>query len=147
MAKYVYPAVFTPEENSFSIHFPDIEGCYTCGDSIKDGMEMAKDALALMLTHLEDEKSTIPAASSIHAIHLNGDSFAAYISCDTTVYRRLMNNTSEIKRLGTEALINALGPIGMARYLEEYDNGGQGDYTKEKYEMPDEIFPRRCRTR
>lgn len=45
--------------------------------------------------------------------------------------------TSEIRRLGTEALINALGPIGMARYLEEYDNGGQGDYTKEKYEMPD----------
>ncbi len=45
--------------------------------------------------------------------------------------------TSEIRRLGTEALINALGPIGMARFLEEYDNGGQGDYTKEKYEMPD----------
>ena len=31
----------------------------------------------------------------------------------------------------------ALGPVGMARYLEEYDNGGQGDYTKEKYEQRD----------
>lgn len=51
---------------------------------------------------------------------------------------------SEIRRLGTEALMKALGPVGMARYLEEYDNGGQGDYTKEKYEEPDysidEIF-------
>lgn len=45
--------------------------------------------------------------------------------------------TSEIRRLGTEALIKALGPVGMARYLEEYDNGGKGDYTKEKYEQPD----------
>lgn len=44
---------------------------------------------------------------------------------------------SEVRRLGTEALVKALGPIGMARYLEEYDNGGQGDYTKEKYEQPD----------
>lgn len=44
---------------------------------------------------------------------------------------------SEIRRLGTEALVKALGPIGMARYLEEYDDGGKGDYTKEKYEQPD----------
>lgn len=44
---------------------------------------------------------------------------------------------SEIRRTGTEALVKALGPIGMARYLEEFDNGGTGDYTKEKYEQPD----------
>lgn len=40
---------------------------------------------------------------------------------------------SDIKRIGTEALVKALGPLGMARYLEEYDEGGTGDYTKEKY--------------
>ena len=44
---------------------------------------------------------------------------------------------SEIRRLGTEALVKALGPVGMARYLEEYDDGGKGDYTKEKYGQPD----------
>lgn len=45
--------------------------------------------------------------------------------------------SSEVRRLGTEALIKALGPVGIARYLEEYDNGGEGDYTKEKYNQPD----------
>lgn len=49
---------------------------------------------------------------------------------------RLAKN-SEIRRVGTEALIKVLGPIGMARYLEEFDNGGTGDYTQEKYEQPD----------
>lgn len=44
---------------------------------------------------------------------------------------------SEIRRAGTEALLKALGPVGMARYLEEYDEGGKGDYTREKYEQPD----------
>lgn len=42
---------------------------------------------------------------------------------------------SDIKRIGTEALVKALGPLGMARYLEEFDNGGMGDYTREKYEQ------------
>ena len=44
---------------------------------------------------------------------------------------------SDIRRIGTEALVKALGPLGMARYLEEYDNGGSDDYTKEKYEQPE----------
>lgn len=48
-----------------------------------------------------------------------------------------LTKNSEIRRVGTEALIKALGPIGMAKYLEEYDNGGSGDYTREKYEQPD----------
>ena len=36
-----------------------------------------------------------------------------------------------------EALVKALGPIGMVRYLEEYENGGTGDYTIENYEQPE----------
>ncbi len=44
---------------------------------------------------------------------------------------------SEIRRVGTQALLAALGPVGMARYLEEYDHGGTGDYTEEKYAQPD----------
>lgn len=44
-------------------------------------------------------------------------------------------NTIQTK--GTEALLRELGPVGMVRYLEQYDNGGSGDYTKEKYDMPE----------
>lgn len=36
-----------------------------------------------------------------------------------------------------DILIKALGPVGAARFFEEFDNGGSGDYTKEKYEQPD----------
>lgn len=107
MAKYIYPAVFTPEEGGkFSISFPDIEGCFTCGDSLSDGMEMAQDALALMLTHLEDEKREIPAASAINGITISGKEFATYIPCDTAVYRRLMNNTAVKKTLSIPSWLN-----------------------------------------
>ena len=98
MAKYVYPAIFKPEENGqFSIRFPDIDGCYTCGDNLADGMEMAQDALSLMLTYLEDEGRDIFGASHINELNLFGNEFATYISCDTAAYRRLMNQTAVTK--------------------------------------------------
>lgn len=46
-------------------------------------------------------------------------------------------NFDTIQTKGTEALLRELGPVGMVRYLEQYDNGGSGDYTKEKYDMPE----------
>lgn len=50
MAKYAYPAIFTPEnDGGFSIRFPDLEGCYTYGDNMADGLIMAEDTLALVL--------------------------------------------------------------------------------------------------
>lgn len=107
MAKYIYPAIFTPEENDrFSITFPDIDGCYTCGDDLEDGMDMAQDALSLMITHLEDEKREIPPASAINNLDVKGNGFATYISCDTTVYRRLMNNTAVKKTLSIPSWLN-----------------------------------------
>ena len=35
MSKYVYPAIFTSEpDGGYSVYFPDMEGCYTCGDTL-----------------------------------------------------------------------------------------------------------------
>ena len=36
---------------------------------------------------------------------------------------------------GIRALAQALGPVGMARFFQQSEDG-QGDYTKEKYEQP-----------
>lgn len=66
MAKYAYPAIFTPEtEGGFSVRFPDLEGCYTCGDDMVDALGMAEDALALTLYGYEKDgyKTPLPRAS------------------------------------------------------------------------------------
>jgi len=47
-----------------------------------------------------------------------------------------LSNMTEIRTIGLKALLEALGPIGMARFMQQYD-AGYGDYTKEKYELPD----------
>ncbi len=38
---------------------------------------------------------------------------------------------AEIREQGIEALVNALGPIGMARFLQQFEMGG-GDYTRDR---------------
>ena len=47
-----------------------------------------------------------------------------------------VNNLLEIRKIGLQALKEALGPVGMVRFIQQYENG-YGDYTKEKYQQPD----------
>ncbi len=107
MAKYIYPAIFSPEEKGmFSINFPDIEGCFTCGDGLEHGMRMANDALCLMLVDMEDNRKEIPSASRINDLKVDGEDFATLISVDTTVYRNTLNNMSVKKTLSIPQYLN-----------------------------------------
>ena len=47
-----------------------------------------------------------------------------------------LSNPVEIRNAGIKALQEALGPVGMAKFMQQYDMG-YGDYTKEKQEQPD----------
>lgn len=38
---------------------------------------------------------------------------------------------AELRRAGIDALVKALGPVGMARFLQQFDPG-KGDYTAER---------------
>ncbi len=47
-----------------------------------------------------------------------------------------LNNPIEIRNVGIKALQEALGPVGMVKFMQQYEMG-YGDYTKEKQEQPD----------
>ena len=76
MAKYIYPAVFTKEGTQYSVYFPDLESCYTQGDSLQDAYEMAGDVLCLTLYNLEEEQRDIPTASEVSALQTDKDKFS-----------------------------------------------------------------------
>ena len=103
MAKYVYPAIFTPDGGKFSIDFPDIAGCYTCGDDLWDGLAMAADALALMLTYLEDEGREIPEATDITSLQLPDGAFSSYVACDTADYRKNLSGRARTVEMAARA--------------------------------------------
>jgi toxin-antitoxin system, antitoxin component, hicB family len=84
MAKYIYPAVFTKEvEGGYSVNFPDVPSCYTCGENLYDAIKMAKDVLALILYDLEQDRKEIPIASDIKDIITKKDEFVSLIAADT----------------------------------------------------------------
>ena len=84
MAKYLYPAVFEPEDKGmYSVSFPDIEGCYTCGENLTEAFEMAADALTLMLNHFEAEGRSIPAPSTLDSIQTDDKNLINYIFAAT----------------------------------------------------------------
>ena len=47
-----------------------------------------------------------------------------------------LSNPIEIRNVGIKALQEALGPVGLVKFMQQYDMG-YGDYTKEKQEQPD----------
>ena len=87
MAKYVFPAVFKKEEKYYIIHFPDIPGCNTEGENLHEALEMAEDALSLMLCVFEDNHEEIPKPSDIQSVKTEDEEFVSLIACDTLAYR------------------------------------------------------------
>ena len=123
MAKYVYPAVFTPEEDGgYSINFPDIEGCFTQGENLADGLAMANDVLCLTLYDLEQAGKPIPAAGAVNDTPHTSDEFVSLIACDTLEYRRFYDNKAVKKTLSIPSWLNDMAErsgINFSGVLQE----------------------------
>jgi hypothetical protein len=47
-------------------------------------------------------------------------------------------NLTQIRQLGLEVLSRELGPVGMVRFLQQFEMG-QGDYTEERHRWLDKL--------
>ena len=123
MAKYSYPAIFTPEgKDVYSVFFPDIDGCYTFGDSIINSMEMAQDALALMLFDYEIENRPIPTPSNVNDIAKKENEFVSLIMCDTVEYQKTHNKRAVKKTLTIPEWLNeaaSAASLNFSQVLQE----------------------------
>lgn len=106
--KYVFPALFTHEDEGYSVSFPDLPNCFTSGVSISEALDMAQDVLNLVLMTMEDCGEPIPAASDIHLVRSDNDSFASLVSADTAEYRKLYGNQAVKKTLSIPAWLNTI---------------------------------------
>ncbi|MBE6004909.1 Predicted nuclease of the RNAse H fold, HicB family [Oribacterium sp. KHPX15] len=109
MAKYVYPAIFTKEENGlYSVDFPDIKGCVTCGDDLADALYMAQDVLAFTLYDYERDNKKVPVPSDPDSIEVPNGSFVNCVLCDTLEYQKRNNNKAVKKTLSIPEWLNEL---------------------------------------
>ena len=98
--KYVYPAIFTIEEDSILVSVPDLPGLHTFGTSMADALFMAQDAIEMWLWDAENKGEIIPPASSLQKaakmFNAKGQ-LVSMVAADTDEYRR-QNDTRSIKK-------------------------------------------------
>jgi len=105
--KYVYPAIFRPEEDGgFCVFFPDIARGATQGETVSECIDMAQDFLCLALYDMEEGKEQIPAASDYSAIETKENDIITLISADTEFYRRFYSNKLIKKTLNIPMWLN-----------------------------------------
>ena len=109
MAKYIYPAIFTKEDSGYSVVFNDLEGCYTCGDTLDEALEMAEDVLALTLYGCETDGKIIPKPSAIDSISVKKGEFVSLVKCDTMEYRKHFSSRAVKKTLTIPEWMNDEG--------------------------------------
>ena len=120
--RYVYPAIFTQEKNGYSVIFPDLEGCYTCGDDLEDAIYMAEDVLAFTLFDYEKTGLSVPAPGELNSIKTLENQFVNYIACDTIEYQRRHNNKAVKKTLSIPEWLNEIATargINFSQVLQD----------------------------
>lgn len=123
MARYVYPALFTAEsEGGYSVNFPDLEGCYTQGETLNEALEMAKDVLCLTLYGLEEDGKEIAPPSDIRSLALKDDEVSSLVACDTVEYRKFYDNKAVKKTLTIPNWLNTIAErsnVNFSQVLQE----------------------------
>ena len=106
MAKYIYPAIFTKGEEGYIVCFPDLENCYTEGDTLEEAMEMAEDVLSLVLYEYERKQRLAPEPTPIKQVETKECEIVSLVMGDTLEYRKRYNNKSVKKTLTIPAWLN-----------------------------------------
>ena len=137
MERYIYPAIFERDEDGYSITFPDLPGCITCGDNLEDAYFMAKDALELHLYGMEEDKDDIPSPSKPESITVKSDSFITLIEAYMPLIRDEMANKAIKKTLTIPKWLNDLGEdkrVNFSQVLQNAlkENLGVYDYSSKK---------------
>jgi len=105
---YIYPAVFSYEEDGISIEFPDLPGCLSCAMTDEEALYMAKDALRGWLLVAEQFDDPIPDSSKLNEINIDKNEKAVLIEVCLAAHRDAYNNRAVKKTLTIPAWLNEL---------------------------------------
>ncbi len=116
--KYVYPAIIENAGDGYNVCFPDIPGCYTCGEDLPEAIAMAADALALFLYELEAGEEAIPSPSEIKHLACGQDEIATLVYCDTLEYQKMYNKAAVKKTLSIPGWLNYMAEKASVNFSQ-----------------------------
>jgi predicted RNase H-like HicB family nuclease len=98
--KYVYPAIFTVEDENILVSVPDLPGLHTFANSMADALFMVQDAIEMWCWDAENKGEAAPTASGpaeIAEMHKPPNQIVSMVAADTDEYRR-QNDTRAVKK-------------------------------------------------
>lgn len=102
---YTYVAVMTAESDGrYSVRFPQLDGCFTEGDSFEDARRMAVEAMSLHLYGMEEDGEEIPETTM--PIEAAPNELVVPVTAWMTPFRDEMENRAVKKTLTIPAWLN-----------------------------------------
>lgn len=95
MAKYIYPAVFHPnDDGSYTVTFPDLPGCITEGKDLDNALHMAQDALSGWMEYATESGTPVAPASRPQDLALGQGEFTSLTSVELKDSRAVRRTVS-----------------------------------------------------
>lgn len=121
-SQYTYAAVLTKEaDGGYSVRFPQLDGCYTQGDTLTEALRMAQDAMALHLYGMEQDGEAIPATDLDH-IKAGKNEMVVPVTVWMTPFRDEMENRAVKKTLTIPAWLNDAAEKRRVNYSQVLQN-------------------------
>jgi len=122
--KLIYPACFYPNEDGYTVVFPDLPGCVTEGNTLSEAMDMAIDASSGWLLSSVEENKEIPKASNIKNVipdeYENG--FVSLIGVDLDEYSQKHGNKAVKKTLTIPSWLNTIAEENNVNFSQVLQN-------------------------
>lgn len=97
-----YPVIFHPEPTGYSTSVPDLDGCFSQGDTLSEALEMITEAIGLFLDGMKE----LPAASIPDTVVVPTGDFMMVVPFDRLAYQRKHNTKAVKKTLTIPAWLN-----------------------------------------
>ena len=104
--KNSYPIILTPDAGGYVVEIPDF-AIGTQGDSIPEAMEMARDAIGLMVIDMEDDGKSLPIPSTLESVSKGPGDIVTLVDVDFTEYRRQNDMRSVRRNVSLPCWLNA----------------------------------------
>ena len=106
---YIFPAIIEKAADIYGVYFKDLPGCIATGSTMQEAVAEAKQALALHLWGMEQDKEPIPTPSNIEEIPLEANEILCLLDINMFQIRAKMNNIPVKKTLTIPWYLNKLG--------------------------------------
>ncbi len=119
---YIYPAIFTYDDDGISIEFPDLPGCLSSADTDEEAAKNAKEVLSLHIYDLEQDDEDAPEPTPFSKIVRQDNQVVALIDVWMPYHRSQIKEVYVKKTLTVPNSLDVLAKmnnVNFSKLLQE----------------------------